>query len=598
MASRFPASWLDDLRSRSDIVQIISGYVGLKKSGRKYWGLCPFHGEKTASFSVDAEQQLYYCFGCKAGGNVITFIMEIERCSYHEAVELLADRAHIPMPEMVNDDDWERRRTRRERLLAANREAARFYHEMLFKPEGSASLAYLRKRGLSDSVIRKFGLGASADEWTALTDHLLGAGFTLDELSSAGLTVVKLSEDNSGKQRYFDMFRNRAIFPIIDMYKNVIAFGGRSLGKEMPKYMNTSDTPVFNKRKGVYAANLLRQQRNLDHVVLVEGYMDVVSLTQFGVNGVCATLGTALTNEQARLLRRFAPEVYLGYDGDSAGQHAILRGLEILEQEGIPAKVLDFPDGLDPDEFIRRDGAEGFSKLPAIPAAAYRLRRLKESFDLSQDEGRMNYVRKAAFVLAPLDPVGQETYLKSLMLETGFSYDALRKQIDSASKDAGNASAPDISAVPQEKRNLRPSPHRSESSASPEETAQEILLGLLATGQIPKDMVEEKDFEDDELKSLYVALVSGSSPASLMELAPDDETRSRFSRILMSPAAESTDQMISMATQCLGRIRKASCQKQYDSLMQKIQSMDPKDPVIPSLLRDAQEIQRKLDRMN
>ena len=598
MASRFPASWLDDLRSRSDIVQIISGYVGLKKSGRKYWGLCPFHGEKTASFSVDAEQQLYYCFGCKAGGNVITFIMEIERCSYHEAVELLADRAHIPMPEMVNDEDWERRRTRRERLLAANREAARFYHEMLFKPEGSASLAYLRKRGLSDSVIRKFGLGASADEWTALTDHLLGAGFTLDELSSAGLTVVKLSEDNSGKQRYFDMFRNRAIFPIIDMYKNVIAFGGRSLGKEMPKYMNTSDTPVFNKRKGVYAANLLRQQRNLDHVVLVEGYMDVVSLTQFGVNGVCATLGTALTNEQARLLRRFAPEVYLGYDGDSAGQHAILRGLEILEQEGIPAKVLDFPDGLDPDEFIRRDGAEGFSKLPAIPAAAYRLRRLKESFDLSQDEGRMNYVRKAAFVLAPLDPVGQETYLKSLMLETGFSYDALRKQIDSASKDAGNASAPDISAVPQEKRNLRPSPHRSESSASPEETAQEILLGLLATGQIPKDMVEEKDFEDDELKSLYVALVSGSSPASLMELAPDDETRSRFSRILMSPAAESTDQIISMATLCLGRIRKASCQKQYDSLMQKIQSMDPKDPVIPSLLRDAQEIQRKLDRMN
>lgn len=598
MASRFPASWLDELRSRSDIVQIISGYVGLKKSGRKYWGLCPFHGEKTASFSVDAEQQLYYCFGCKAGGNVITFIMEIERCSYHEAVELLADRAHIPMPEMVNDDDWERRRTRRERLLAANREAARFYHEMLFKPEGSASLAYLRKRGLSDSVIRKFGLGASPDEWTVLTDHMLAAGFTLDELSSAGLTIVKPSEDNNGKNRYFDMFRNRAIFPIIDMYKNVIAFGGRSLGKEMPKYMNTSDTPVFNKRKGVYAANLLRQQRNLDHVILVEGYMDVVSLTQFGVNGVCATLGTALTNEQARLLRRFAPEVYLGYDGDSAGQHAILRGLEILEQEGIPAKVLDFPDGLDPDEFIRRNGKEGFSKLPAIPAAAYRLRRLKETFDLSQDEGRMNYVRKAAFVLAPLDPVGQETYLKSLMLETGFSYEALRKQIDNASKDTGNTFSSETAAAPQEKRVSRFSPRRPETAVSPEETAQETLLGLLATGQIPKDMVEEKDFEDDELKSLYVALLSGSSPASLMEQAPDDETRSRFSRILMSPAADSTDQMISMATQCLGRIRKASCQKQYDSLMQKIQSMDPKDPSIPSLLRDAQEIQRKLDRMN
>lgn len=597
MASRFPAPWLDDLRSRSDIVQVISGYVGLKKSGRKYWGLCPFHGEKTASFSVDAEQQLFYCFGCKTGGNVITFIMEIERCSYHEAVELLADRAHIPMPEMVNDDDWERRRTRRERLLGANREAAKFYHEMLFRPEGAASLAYLRKRGLSDSVIRKFGLGAAPDQWTALTDHLISSGYTLDELSSVGLTILKPPDEKGGKQRYFDMFRNRAIFPIIDMYKNVIAFGGRSLGKELPKYMNSSDTPVFNKRKGVYAANLLRQQRHLDHVILVEGYMDVVSLTQFGVDGVCATLGTALTNEQARLLRRFAPEVYLGYDGDSAGQHAILRGLDILEAEGIPAKVLDFPDGLDPDEFIRRDGAEGFVKLPALPAAAYRLRRLKESFDLSQDEGKMNYVRKAAFVLAPLDPVGQETYIKTLMLETGFPYDALRKQIDSVSKKDDNPSSGPSGDL-QEKHTPRPSPRRSEPTVSPEETAQEILLGLLATGQIPKDMVEEKDFEEDELKSLYVALVSGSSPASLLDLAPDDETRSRYSRILMSPVAESTDQMISMATQCLGRIRKASCQKQYAALMHQIQSMDPKDPAVPSLLRDAQEIQRKLDRMN
>lgn len=597
MASRFPAPWLDDLRSRSDIVQVISGYVGLKKSGRKYWGLCPFHGEKTASFSVDAEQQLFYCFGCKTGGNVITFIMEIERCSYHEAVELLADRAHIPMPEMVNDDDWERRRTRRERLLGANREAAKFYHEMLFRPEGAASLSYLRKRGLSDSVIRKFGLGAAPDQWTALTDHLISSGYTLDELSSVGLTILKPPDEKGGKQRYFDMFRNRAIFPIIDMYKNVIAFGGRSLGKELPKYMNSSDTPVFNKRKGVYAANLLRQQRHLDHVILVEGYMDVVSLTQFGVDGVCATLGTALTNEQARLLRRFAPEVYLGYDGDSAGQHAILRGLDILEAEGIPAKVLDFPDGLDPDEFIRRDGAEGFAKLPALPAAAYRLRRLKESFDLSQDEGKMNYVRKAAFVLAPLDPVGQETYIKTLMLETGFPYDALRKQIDSVSKKDDNPSSGPSGDL-QEKHTPRPSPRRSEPTVSPEETAQEILLGLLATGQIPKDMVEEKDFEEDELKSLYAALVSGSSPASLLDLAPDDETRSRYSRILMSPVAESTDQMISMATQCLGRIRKASCQKQYAALMHQIQSMDPKDPAVPSLLRDAQEIQRKLDRMN
>ena len=409
MASRFPAHWLDELRSRSDIVQVVSSYVGLKKSGRKYWGLCPFHGEKTASFSVDEEQQLYYCFGCKAGGNVISFIMDMERCSFHEAVEFLAERAHIPLPEMEDDPEWEKRRTRRERLLSANREAAKFYHEMLFRPEGIASLNYLRQRGLSDSVIRKFGLGAAPDQWSALTDHLVAAGYTTEELSSVGLTIVRPPKEPGGKQTAFDMFRNRAIFPIIDMYKNVIAFGGRTLGKEPPKYMNTSDTPVFNKRKNVYAANLLRQQRHLEHVILVEGYMDVVSLSQFGVDGACATLGTSLTEDQARLLRRFAPEVWLAYDGDAAGQNAILRGLDIFEKEGIPARVLVFPDGLDPDEFVRRDGAEGFAKLQPMPAAAYRLLRLKDSFDLSRDEDKMNYVRKASNIIVALDPVGRET---------------------------------------------------------------------------------------------------------------------------------------------------------------------------------------------
>ena len=591
MASRFPAHWMDDLRSRSDIVQVVSGYVGLKKSGRKYWGLCPFHGEKTASFSVDAEQQLFYCFGCKAGGNVVNFIMEIERCSFPEAVEILADRAHIPMPEMIEDPEWEQRRTRRERLLSANREAARFYHEMLFQPAGAASLAYLHNRGLSDAVIRKFGLGAAPEQWSSLTDHLLAAGYTLDELSAVGLTVVKPPAEPGGKQRFFDMFRNRAIFPIIDMYKNVIAFGGRSLGKELPKYMNTSDTPVFNKRKGVYAANLLRRQRHLDRVVLVEGYMDVVSLTQYGIEGVCATLGTALTGEQARLLRRFAPEVYLAYDGDSAGQHAILRGLDILEAEGVPARVLDFPDGLDPDEFIRRDGADAFRALPVLQPAAYRLRRLKESYDLSRNEDKMNYIRKAAFILAALDPVGEETYLKTLMLETGYPHDVLKQQVDQA---RGKSTEKSDSPIPEEtRRNV--SPRRTTAPVSPEISAQETLLSLLATGQIPKDMVEEKDFEEDELKSLYTALVSGASPASLLDHAPDDETRSRFTRILMTPAAENTDQLISMATQCLGRIRRASCQKQYDALMQKIKALDPKDSSIPALLREAQEIRMKMN---
>lgn len=298
--ARLPEAWLDELRSRADIVQIISGYVPLKKNGHRYWGLCPFHGEKTASFSVDSEKQLYYCFGCKASGTVIQFIMDMERLEYLDAVKRLADQLHMPLPQLVDDPDYQRKRDQRDRLLAANKEAAKFFYQTLFTEAGKPMLDYLKGRGLSDSVIRRFGLGAAPNSWDALTKHLTGMGYTLEELRLCGLTVIREAEPATEEaparpRRAFDMFRNRAIFPIIDQYGSVLAFGGRILGQGQPKYLNTSDTPVFNKRLGVYAANLLRKERHLERVVLVEGYMDVVSLSQFGVTGVCATLGTALT---------------------------------------------------------------------------------------------------------------------------------------------------------------------------------------------------------------------------------------------------------------------------------------------------------------
>ena len=595
MASRYPAAWLDELRSRSDIVQIVYGYVALNKKGRNYWGLCPFHGEKTASFSVDGEHQLYYCFGCKAGGDVIHFMMDIERLSFPEAVEQLADRAHMTIPEMEKDEDYERRRTQRERLLNANREAARIYHETLFTPAGEASLAYLRRRGLSDSVIRKFGLGASPDSWSALSDRLMEKGWKLDELVLAGLTVRKKNDD--GKERYFDMFRNRAMFPIINTHGNVIAFGGRTLEKREPKYLNTSDTPVFNKRQGVYAANLLRQQRHLERVILVEGYMDVVSLTQFGVEGVCATLGTALTNEQARLLHRFAPQVYLGYDGDSAGQHAILRGLDILEQEGVPARVLDFPDGLDPDEFIRRDGIEGFRKLPAISPATYRLRRLKEQYDLSTQDGKLAYARAASGIIAAVDPVEREIHLKDLSLATGFTRETLLEQMNltAARQSTGKTPARQSTGKTPARQPSRIRSAAAETGTSEDLKAQELLLSLFASGQIPKEMIDEKDFEDDELKSLYRELLAGASPASLPDLAPDEATRSRYTRILLSPAAGDTDQMITMANDCLNRIRRTKLEKRFEEISGMLDTAPP--DTVPALLKEAQEISDKLKKL-
>lgn len=566
--ARFPAAWLDELRSRADIVQVVSGYVPLKRNGHRYWGLCPFHNERTASFSVDSEQQLYYCFGCKAGGSVIQFVMDIEHLEFADAVKHLADQLHMPLPQMEDDPDYQRRRDQRDRLLGANREAARYFHQTLFTLAGRPMLDYLKRRGLSDNVIRKFGLGAASDDWDALYRHLTAQGYTEEELRLAGLIVVKPAEpatENSPAKprRVFDMFRGRAIFPIIDQYGNVLAFGGRTLGDGQPKYLNTSDTPVFNKRQGVYAANLLRKERHLERVILVEGYMDVVSLTQFGVTGVCATLGTALTSEQARLLKRFAPKVYLSYDGDSAGQHAILRGLDILQSEDIPARVLDFPDGLDPDEFIRRDGLEGFEHLPALTPETYRMRRLKEQFDLSTQDGRTEYAKACAPLLRRLEPVEVENHLQELMVQTGFTREVLLAQIGlpAASSAAPSPIAPPARRVPREpKETIHP--------------AEERLLSLLATGRLPVDIASQEDFEDPLLKSLFVELSQGRSPASLVEEQALDDTRSRVGRLLLSPPSEgSTDELLKMAKECLDTIRRQRIQRRIDDLQQRIPTL-------------------------
>lgn len=593
MAGRFPSAWLDELRARADIVQVISGYVTLKRNGHRYWGLCPFHGEKTASFSVDPERQLYYCFGCKAGGSVIQFIMDIERLDFPEAVKFLADQLHMPLPQMENDPDWQRRRDQRDRLLSANRQAAQFFHQTLFTPAGEPMLRYLKGRGLSDNVIRKFGLGAAPDSWDALTKHLLDAGYTLDELKQVGLTVVKEAEtlpDGTQKpKRAFDMFRNRAIFPIIDQYGNVLAFGGRTLGDGQPKYLNTSDTPVFNKRLGVYAANLLRKERHLERVVLVEGYMDVVSLTQFGVKGVCATLGTALTSEQARLLKRFAPKVYLSYDGDSAGQHAILRGLDILAAEGIPARVLDFPDGLDPDEFIRRDGLEGFEHLPAVTPETYRMRRLRDQYDLSSQEGRTEYARACAQILRELDPVELENHLQQLMVQTGFSREVLMAQI--------GTSLPRRMQPPMQ---ARPEPIRPRNASAREQRgedvrAEEMLISLIGTGRLPADIAAEEDFTDPLLKSLYAGLKSGASPAALAEEEEREDTRARVSRLLLTPPSEDTDQLIRMAQDCLSSMRRRRLEEKLKTIMRTINTLSGEEK--QAALAQVQSLSAKLQRL-
>lgn len=507
MAGRIPSAWFDELYARADIVSVVSSYVPLRKDGRRYWGLCPFHNEKTPSFSVSADLNLYYCFGCKAGGNVVQFVMEMERVSYVEAAKLLADRIHLPLPEIQEDPDYERKRSQRERLLSANREAARFYHDRLWKPEGKAVLDYLHGRGLDDGIIRRFGLGASADRWDDLTAYLQEKGYTQEELGLAGLSVIK--PDSA-----FDMFRARAMFPIVDQYGNVLGFGGRAMGDAKPKYLNTADTPVFNKRKGVYAINLIRKIRDLKRILLVEGYMDVVAISQAGVTGAVATLGTSLTNEQARLLKRYAPEVHLAYDGDEAGQHAIERGLDIFEAEGVPAKVLYFPDSLDPDEFIRQRGLDAFLALKPMSPTAFRMQRLRRNYDLETQEGRTEYAKACAPLLKKVpDPVDLENYLEVLSVQTGFSRDVLLAQIGQTAKQMESAHNQTLlRETISAKRTREPEGFRTE----------QTLLSLLATGRLPEGMVKPEDFSVELFRRIAQRLIRGDSPPAIV--ADPEET--------------------------------------------------------------------------
>lgn len=549
MAGRFPTAWMDDFYSRVDIVQVVSAYVPLKKNGSRYWGLCPFHHEKTPSFSVNGEQNLYYCFGCKAGGNVVQFVEEMEHLTYREAVEYLAKQIHMPIPETQEDPDYERRRSQRERLLDANKAAARWYHAQLWLPENQRILDYLHKRGLDDGTIRKFGLGAAPEEWDALTRALEQQGYTQDELRLAGLTVVK-------QETRFDMFRSRAIFPIIDAQGQVLGFGGRAMGDAQPKYLNTSDTPVFNKRKGVYAANLLRKQRDLKRVILVEGYMDVVALIQHGVNGVVATLGTALTNEQARLLKRYAPEIWVSYDGDSAGQHAIMRALEIFEQEDIRARVLFFPDNLDPDEFIRQRGLDAFEHLRPLKAAEYRMQRAKEDLDLSDDDQRIEYAKRCAQILSKVrEPVELETYLQTLAVQTGFSKDVLRQQMGLSIAEANNAKPP-------RERIIRRRAGDAPAASMPEKT----LIALLVSGLMPKDAVRDTDFDDPQLHMLAQKLLAGSSPAAILAECETEQQRVAYSEAFALNAEITQDNAAAVAEDCLRTIRQTRLQRQIDDI--------------------------------
>lgn len=422
---RIREEFLNTLRDRLDIEEFISGYVHLKRAGRLSKGLCPFHAEKTPSFTVYPDNQSYYCFGCGKGGDIITFTRDIENLDYLDAVRFLADRAGLNMPDEDYDDTLSKKR---KRMLEMNKEAARFFYKELMSEQGKGCLSYWTgARGLSMQTIKHFGLGYAPDDWHALHYYMRGLHYSDQELYEANL--LRRSEKN-GSVYYYDNFRNRAMVPIIDLRGNVIAFGGRVLDDSKPKYVNTSDTLVYKKSSALFALNFAKGSGS-DQLILCEGYLDVITLHQAGFTNAIAGLGTALTDEQVRLISRYCREVILSYDNDDAGRTATHRALEKFEQTDLTVRSLTLDGGKDPDEIIKTFGAERFRSLleGASNETEYRLNEQKMKFDLATDDGKVRYIEAASYILATLAPAERYVYTSRVAEETGVAREAVESQI-------------------------------------------------------------------------------------------------------------------------------------------------------------------------
>ena len=426
----FPPSFLDELVARNPIEDVVGHYVTLKRSGSNLFGLCPFHGEKTASFSVAPDKGIYYCFGCHKGGGVINFMMELEGLSYPDAVRNLAARVGMEVPE---DEQYQSRYRQQERLWALHKEAARFFHSQLYAPVGKAALEYAFGRGMSKSILTTFGVGYAPDSWDSLVKAMKAKGYTEEELKESGLVTVSQKNGN-----IFDRFRDRLMFPIIDVRGNVIGFGGRIIKNDpnAAKYLNSPETLIFNKRKNLFGLNLAKKSK-AGSLILVEGNIDVVTLHQYGFDNAIASLGTSLTEEQAALMTRYAEQVILIYDGDKAGQNATQRAIPILEKAGLQVKVLQLKDAKDPDEFLKKFGADKFKLLleGSSNRVEYQLNAIARKYDIREDDQRVKFINEAAEFISTLsNAVQREVYGHRVADAAKISYDALKLEVNKAFK--------------------------------------------------------------------------------------------------------------------------------------------------------------------
>lgn len=533
-----PREYIDEVVRRSDITEVVSSYVQLRHRGRTHTGLCPFHSEKTPSFVVYPETQSFYCFGCGTGGDVITFVRKINNLDYVEAVKMLAGRAGMPMPE--EDDKAGRLRSR---VLAINKEAARFFYEQLNAENDDArtARAYWRGRGLSDSTIRRFGLGYSPNDFGALRRHLRARGYTEEEMLASGL------QKRSEKGNVYDVFRGRVMTPIFDLRGNVIAFGGRVLGDEKPKYINSPETLVYKKSKAMFALNIAKKSASRRYI-LCEGYMDVISLHQAGFDTAVAACGTALTPDQVRLLGEYADEVVLCYDSDEAGQKATARSLGLFAESPVKVSVLNIPGAKDPDEFIKKYGRERFESLlnGTSNAIEYKLAKVREKYDLARPADRVEYIKEAIRLLAGrLTPTEREVYAGRLAEETDVAKTNVMAQLEAAvrsnqrraqrqrEKELLNTGAGADIKLPYN----APGGEKALGVASAEQQLVAALIRDPSLIPLAENRVKPEQFLMEDMAAAYAAVLEAKRQGHLPDLATlasslPEETVSRLSLLL------------------------------------------------------------------
>lgn len=533
----YPEELVEEVRARNDIVDVVSGYVRMQKKGANYFGLCPFHNEKSPSFSVSPAKQMYYCFGCGAGGNVLTFVMEYENYTFPEALKFLADRAGVKLPEMEFSQEARQKESRRAQLLEVNREAAKYFYFQLRSPQGKLGYEYFKNRQLSEETMKQFGLGYANKTSDDLVHYLHSKGYKDDLLTEAGLATF---DERFGMH---DKFWNRVMFPIQDSNHRVIGFGGRVMGDGKPKYLNSPETPIFDKSRNLYGLNFARTSRK-NNFILCEGYMDVIAMHQAGFNQAVASLGTAFTSGQANILRRYTENIYLAYDSDGAGVNAALRAIGILREVGLAGKIINMQPYKDPDEFIKNLGAEEFQKRidEAENSFLFEIRILQREYDQQDPESRTKFQREVAKKLCGFsEDAERDNYTIAVADKFQIGLENLRKLVISYAAQTGLAKP-----IERPKSGVQP-------KNTPEESrkkAQRLLITWIADEPALYDKIKKyisaKDFTDplysQVAERLFADLETGSyHPAAIIDMFTDEEQQRQAAALFHTQLPQSEE---------------------------------------------------------